>query len=503
MKITPKFIKRILLLILTVLFLLPAVISCKDNSGNDNNNNTDENQNSQSDEKSDSGETPPDSATTGEYEYPDMDGGGRDFTIFAPSTTWGFYTDIVFDEMTGDILDDAIYKRNRFIEDKFNINLKEMNAEAGVLSGQLRRIITSGEDVYDAALIPVIHGGAIGNLIIENLFYNLREIPTMNLDEKWYNQMMLKEAAIGKGDKLYYASCDIDMMTLQCVMCVFFNQDMMTNLGLDLPYNIVREGKWTFDVFNQYMKDGAQLNGDETFKWNRNGNSIYGMSSYQVSATALLAGSGERMTVTDSNGVPHLTIEGQRFIDVIEKIKGMLLVNDGSYLYAGDMPSRHCEPLFMGGRAMMVMVELKGADVFREMDATFGIIPSPKYDQYQENYYTLCTNGTPVLVIPATNPREEFTGAVLDAMAYVSNRDVTPIFFDVTVSQKRLRNDDSIDMLQIIRDNNSFNVGFAYGWIEDFFYPISQSKDVNMASQTEKYKDKIIANIEKTMEFFE
>ncbi|MCL2813625.1 MAG: hypothetical protein FWD23_03400, partial [Oscillospiraceae bacterium] len=75
------------------------------------------------------------------------------------------------------------------------------------------------------------------------------------------------------------------------------------------------------------------------------------------------------------------------------------------------------------------------------------------------------------------------------------------------VSQKRLRNDDSIDMLEIIRDSGSFDVGCVYGWTSEFYMLIhiqtGSGKKIDIASQVDKHLDKINKSIEKTMELFD
>ena len=445
-----------------------------------------------------------------EYIYPDMNGGGSDFTFLNPSTTWFYYTDIVRDEMSGEVLDDAIYTRNRFIEEKFNINLKEVNKDIGAITGDLRKIITAGDDSYDAAYCPAFFGGTIGSLITANMLYNMYDIPTMELDREWYNQTMLKEAAIGKGRQLYYVGCDINIMTVQSIVFIYFNQDMMSNLGLELPYNAVREGKWTFDLFYDYMRAGANLNGADSFKWEANGAATYGFVAHDNCAVAIFEGSGERFIVTDSEGMPHLNIENERFINVLEKMEEILVRSpEGYFMMANNAVDTgfHFEPIFKNSRALMITGELKAADVFKDMETTFGIVPMPKFDENQKNYFCQNHFGTPVLVIPNTNSNPDFTGAVLDAMAYVSARDVTPILFDVSVSQKRLRNEESIEMLQLIKNSGSFDVGSAYGWTTDFYNSIKSTlgmgKTFGAAARIEKSKDKINASIEKTMEFFE
>ncbi|MCL2774116.1 MAG: hypothetical protein FWD71_12300 [Oscillospiraceae bacterium] len=493
-------------MIFTVLFLLAmsaSAISCNSNKSANGNN-------SQTGDNSASGEAQSDTAaTTEQYVYPQLDGGGADFTFLSPTTTWFYYTDIVRDTMDGEVLDDAIYNRNSFIEDKFNINIKSEDMDIGKIYTQLKKVILAGDDVYDASFCPAFSSGNIGSLITQNMFYNLRDIASLNLGENWWNQTMDKEAAVGAGNKLYYAGCDIDIATLQSVSLVYINQTMMTNLGLELPYNMVRQGKWTYDAMNQYQKAGANMNGDVSWKWTLNGTAIYGLAGYEDCAMALLAGADVRYINTDANGVPQLAVQDERFINALTKVQQMLQLQDGSYLYANSDPAtgNHYEPIFKSGRALMATGELKAADVFRDMPDTFGILPIPKYDETQQNYYCHDIFACPLLVIPATNPDPETTGAILDAMAYVSNRDVTPVLFDISVSQKQLRNDDSIDMLQIIRNSGSFEVGCAYGWVNTLYDAIGsnvgQGKSFDIASQIDKNVPKMQANIDKTMELFQ
>ncbi|GHV15449.1 hypothetical protein FACS1894219_12330 [Clostridia bacterium] len=445
--------------------------------------------------------------TATEYNYPEFDGENSDFRFLNATTTWFFYTAIEQEEMTADVLDDAIYTRNRFVENKFNVTIKETTKDIGAVNNYLRQVILSGEDSFDAAYCSVDWGANIGSLITMDYLVNLNNIETLNLDQNYWNQKVLKEAAIGKGEKIFYAINDVNIMDLQCMSAVYFNQDMITDLGLDLPYKMVKDGKWTFDALQTYMKAGANLNGAADYKWEQNSSTTYGLTSYEGSGVALLEGAREKFITTDTEGIPHLAVESERFENVIYKIADMLQTQ-GNYLYANDKASGfHCEDIFMGNRALMMIGELKAADLFRNMESTFGILPIPKFDETQDGYYTNLTFFTPVMVIPITNSRLDFTGAVLDAMAYVSNFDVTPVFFNVSVSQKQLRNDESVEMLELIRNSNSFDIGSAYGWTSDIYKEIrdalGQGKEFNLTSQIEKNKGIINAAIDKTMKYFD
>jgi ABC-type glycerol-3-phosphate transport system substrate-binding protein len=444
------------------------------------------------------------------YSFPEgMSGGGSDFRFLTPTTNWFYYTDIVFEAPPAEVLDSAIYNRNRRIEEIFDINITVIEYDINEIYAEIRKAVNSSDNVFDAAFAPAFSNGNIGSLITQNMFLNLRAIPTLNLSEEWWNQTMIKEASIGGGNNaLYYAGCDINIATLQSVTCVYFNEDMMTDLDLDLPYGLVREGKWTFDAFFEYQRAGARLNGADSFAWDPSGEAVYGFTSYGNSANALLMGAGEKFIVSDEYGMPQIAFDGERFINALEKIQDMLVtMPSGYYLHANSDPPFHYEPIFRNGRALMTMGELKAASVFREMDATFGVVPVPKLDENQQDYYCHLIFATPLLVVPTTNSNAEFTGAVIDALAYVSYAYVTPILFDVSVSQKQLRNEESIEMLGLIRNSGSFEVGSAYGWTSDLYSQINATLGngarFNAATFIDRSVDRVRSSIDRTVAFFE
>ena len=97
----------------------------------------------------------------------------------------------------------------------------------------------------------------------------------------------------------------------------------------------------------------------------------------------------------------------------------------------------------------------------------------------------------------------ERTGVILDALTYESYENILPIFYDVTLSQKGLRNEESIEMLQIIRDTRFFDLGDAYGWTTKVQNSVRNALDkgnAGVASLIAAEKPAIDAAIKATME---
>ncbi|MCL1793843.1 MAG: hypothetical protein FWG34_08230 [Oscillospiraceae bacterium] len=438
------------------------------------------------------------------YDYPVLNCGGEDFTILNSSNTWAFYYAIVHEAMTGDILDDAIYGRNRQIEDMFNVNIKEISAEvSGEVTSKLRTAVQSGDDLYDAVFLPV---NSVGTMMSQSMLHDLNAIPGLQLENDWWNQSIRADSAIGGSKRLYFAFSDIDIFSLQCSWCIFVNEDMIQNLGLEKPYGTVKGGKWTYDEFYKYMKAGALLNGDESFKWRADGQAVYGYTSFASGTRALLNASGERLVEIGEGGIPGITVEGERFLSVCGKLAEILGTKaEGGYEDANDYGTPyHFEAMFENSRAFMMGGELKAANSIRAMEGVFGILPMPKYDEIQSRYCTALTVWAPALVVPATNGDIERAGTIMDAMAYLSAKEVTPVFFNSTVSQKQLRNEESIEMLQIIKDSLFFDIGNAYGWTNNMADPIvaalNTGKGDNISSTIEKQLEKTQSNIDAMMD---
>lgn len=97
----------------------------------------------------------------------------------------------------------------------------------------------------------------------------------------------------------------------------------------------------------------------------------------------------------------------------------------------------------------------------RAMSTDFGILPSPKFDESQKNYYTYAEMSGIVVSIPKTAD-PEFAGLITEALAYESGSTLMPAFYDLCLTSKVLRDDESEGMLDIIFNNKVYDIGYIY-----------------------------------------
>ena len=170
------------------------------------------------------------------------------------------------------------------------------------------------------------------------------------------------------------------------------------------------------------------------------------------------------------------------------------LEEKAGYLYA-----------FHENRALFMTVEVKTTLQLRTMDSNFGLVPMPKYDEEQENYITYSNPISCFLTIPVTNPDMKRTGIIIDALTYDSYKNCLPIYYDITVSQKGLRNDDSIEMLEIVRDTRSTQVSNLYGIttkLNDELQNVVLNGNGTAASTIAAAEPEVEANLEKVLSAF-
>lgn len=410
--------------------------------------------------------------TTSEYDYPDEDFSGYEFTFYNADEQFNCYIRLDFEEQTGEALDDAVYNRNRRIEDRFNCKITEYQADGSTswatsqsnMCREIAQMVMAGDNDFDAAYLPIYFQPAV---VTDGYLTDLKTIPELRLGEAWWDNAFNDEIEIN--DCLNTASSPLNFMTLDLAWVILFNQDMMVDRALEYPYQLVRDGKWTLDTFNGYLKGTASLNGDDSFTWNGDGNAVYGIANHVSSVDAFIFSAGNKLMSRDGDSF-NFTAGTDRMYSTIDKLTSILdyasgnvytdnnsdLKTKSGYIYA-----------FSSNRALFITCELKASLELRSMESNFGLLPFPKYDEAQENYITYANPIACLLTIPTTNTETHRTGVIIDALTYDSYKNVMPVYYDVTVSQKGLRNEESIEMLDIVRNSRNTLFSNLYGITTD------------------------------------
>ena len=129
----------------------------------------------------------------------------------------------------------------------------------------------------------------------------------------------------------------------------------------------------------------------------------------------------------------------------------------------------------------------------RDMETDFGVLPYPKYDEAQKEYYSRVSYYW-ANIIPVTNTKLDMTGAILEALNCESANYVVPAYYNIALKTKYSRDEESAAMLDLIFENRVVDLGDTVlcATIRDgFIAQMFKSNKRDIASQVAK-KEKTI-----------
>ena len=372
-----------------------------------------------------------------------IDYGGYEFTVYLRNRE-DYFSDFYIEGEIGEVLNDAVYQRNKKTEERFNVNFKfELYPFDDWSNTSLTRLIQAGDDAFD---IAAVHGTSIFGLGYNDFLFDWREnMPYVELDAVWWPDDINKN--ISAFGKLYGATGDITYTYLDFAGCLFFNKELFMNLGMDYPYESVLDGTWTLDKFISIVKAGMDdLNGDGAITPDAD---RFGMDirNFWHFPNEIFYSAGDRSVSLTSDGVPELAMYSPRTVDIYDKFFDMM---SSKAAYINDLNDP--ENAFADGRALFYNAGLWNIVEYRALDFDIGIIPLPKYDANTPKYYTPVNQNTSMIIVPVTAPDTERTSVIVEALAAEGYRSLIPAFYEISLKTKHARDDESAAMLDIIRD---------------------------------------------------
>ena len=138
------------------------------------------------------------------------------------------------------------------------------------------------------------------------------------------------------------------------------------------------------------------------------------------------------------------------------------------------------------------------------MNADFGILPLPKFDEQQANYFCESGNGM-MAVIPVTAEDPNRNGAFLELYSYYGFKYVVPAYKEVSLKTKMARDDESAAMVDLIDVSRVYDLGRLYwgGNAYDPYVGEFGNARTGVASITERNAARVATAIERTIELFE
>ncbi len=436
----------------------------------------------------------------------DLTYGGMDIVINArydDSDEAGAYLEIDAEEEIGEILHDAIYNRNCAIEERLDVKITGFKGHNWqTYNEEIQRIRTSVAAGDNAWQIISGWNAYITQLALENCFYNLVGMENLETSQPWWNQSVVNGTKIN--DKMYFLTGDINILTMLGGSFVLFqNDNLATQYGVEDIPQLVLDGKWTLDKMAEIVAGVANdSNGDGIM----DENDEWGFVTPTGNPADMFYTGADIHQIVLENGLPVFAPAEEKVSALYEKIypffyggetSGSLSLSDESVTLKS----------FTDGNALMTCITLDTIrSNMREMEDDYTVIPTPKFDEAQESYRTSSFNGVCVLGIPSDNPAPAPAAAVMEAMAAYSYNFITDVYFEACLQEKYARNSNSVQMLNIIKENIYLDCEYLYrnilGETAYTMRNLLASSNVGVASWYAKNTKTIETKIEKAIEDF-
>jgi len=385
---------------------------------------------------------------------PQEDMKGYQFRILSRK---GMKSDQYAEEQTGDIINDAIYKRNETVKGYFNCDVVSIESSSGSADDAINSIL-AGDDQYDI-IFP--HSRSAFQYAVQDALVNFNDIKTIHLDKSWWSQDIIDSCNVN--GHLYVLDGDISTHRLQYAFCMFFNKRIFDELGIEYPYRMALDGTWTFDEFSKLVKKGSKdLNGDGILKPEDDQFGYY-TSNWYGPINVLYTG-GQRIYSKNAAGVPYISLNSNKTVEIFSEF---FKLTDSDDVYIYNQISNESDPAgnpFNEGRSMFADKGLGNAKAMRSMNDEFGILPWPKFTE--EDVYATVVNGhASLMVMPITVADKQKSGKIIEALCAIGNKEVIPAFYDVSLKTKFSRDAESEAMIDIIKDSIIYDLGYVSGGV--------------------------------------
>lgn len=492
--------RRCLSALLTLLLLVPSIVSCSPSGSGEDTTDTDTLGNSE-------GISVSDDQTEAEepLDLPDRNFEGQNFHFFVMGierNANNYSVEIYADEQTGEVINDAVYGRNLALADTYNFTITETPSAAGEdLAATVEQLVTAGDDTYQVAMLNLMNGGY---LMTKGMLSDLSQMPHMDMSKSWWDGTIADDLTIG--GKQLAAMGDINIMDNNATWAVFFNKKLMVDNGMDMPYSLVHEGKWTYEKFHEMSQVVANdLDGNGTM----DDQDLWGTVGAAENTTFMFFSSGERFTQKDENDIPQMKPLSDRTYSVLEEIFAIQCDNNSTLLVENAQKSYNnawsdlIRANFRNDLALFYVAGLLTYTLMREMESEYGLLPLPKLDEAQEDYCTTINQGNcSTVTVPISCQDPDGVGFMLEALAHESQKTLTPAYFDVALQRKYMSDEESRETLAIILANRTIDLAVAFGW-GDIFNNLSSmttSKNTDFASKYASISPTIESSMQKFVE---
>ena len=378
--------------------------------------------------------------------------------LMRDSATWN--RELYSESETGDMLNDGIYNRNLKLEE--DLNFKFEFIKSPTKEDSQRTIIAEYESGGSSDLDLVMNYAYYSTgAALRNCYENIHDISTMNVNHPWWNPTYVEAATIQ--DQLYFIIGDLNLSVVDRSLAIYYNATLANDYQLGNLYDVVLNGEWTIDKLLEYTKDtwvDTNQSGSIDLPDKIGIISILGSEAYDGFLTAF----GVDVLAKNADGGLDIVWDPEKVSSAIDLQITLFSNNNGAFLH-----SNHTELCnkFVNNESLFWLYTIYASSAtnqsLRSMTSNYGLLPIPKYNLDQDNYYTTAQDAYSIMSVMATSRQLEAVGTVFEEWNYRSYMDILPVYCEVIMKTRYLNDVESGMIFDLILDSIKFDTGMVYG----------------------------------------
>ena len=439
-------------------------------------------------------------------DLPEADFGGDVFTVLSDEPTYLIDNAIDIEESTGEVVDDAVFERNALVEERFGTVVEARYVPYSDVIKTLNQEVLAGDDVNDLVTSHVCN---MGTALFNDMYMNWYNVPHINFEKPWWSSSTTEDLTYD--GKCFIAVGDIALSSLQATYCYYFNKQLTADYQIPDVYETVLEGKWTVDYLIGLTKD---IYTDTNNSGDRDEEDFYGLCTNASSnANTYLWAFDSRIIAKNAEGGLEVVYSSEKTVDIVTKLVSMYNENAGisynlDYVDAeGNKQFPYPRDMFLNNRTIFAAGQISmSLTHFRDMEADYGIIPYPKWNEAQTEYRTMVDGSHSAMAVPVTVQNMEMAGILTEALCAESYKLVIPAYYDTALKHKGTRDETSVEILDMIVNARVFDMGYVYdGWKGASFLIQNMVRDSgsNFASTWAGKEQAVTAHYAEVIEYFE
>ncbi len=379
-------------------------------------------------------------------------------------------------ELTGEVVNDALYTRDLWMEKAYNIDVSYENTD------------TWGGDTYQNG----IAAGDLGlELILEETasnctylaqrgsLYPMNMVDGIDLEAVYWFPALNESLLMG--EDLYYGITAITPRLYVAAGIFMLNRDLLKDLnGLPDLYDSVKNGTWTME---QMLVCGqaalSDLDGNGTY----DDKDRYGLLAETMTAETLVMGAGQYY-MKNEGGELHITIGDENMYDLLKEVENLMI--DPSTLFNDDsrMDFNH---IISSGNYLFRQATTSVLEEYRDFGYDYGVLPVPKYTESQAEYYSYANpwvTDSPMIPVSVSPSALTFVGDITNAYAAYGYDHIRPAIFESVLKHRDARDEATAEIIDLVYENVTFSL-CAIFWTKTyqemtahFSYGVIGSQDI-------------------------